>query len=126
MRGCATPAARLRPVARQRGTLQIPAPGKRYDHVFFRDQILFRDVALVVGDLGAARVGVVFLDLAQLAFDHRAKLVGVAQDALQAADLLLQLAVLALQLFTFQTRKPLETHIQNRLRLHVGKAELGD
>src|SRR5690606_34873854 len=120
----AAPAARLAAVAGERRALDVAAVGERDDHLLLGDQVVLGDVVVQVGDGGAARVVERLLLGDELGADHALELLVLGEDQLEARDLLLQLAVLLLDLLALQAREALQAHVEHGLRLRLGEAEL--
>ena len=113
-------------VGGEREALHVSRRGQRDHHLLVGDHVLDPDVALEVGDLGAALVAVGIDDLRQLVLDqgHHPGLVG--EDRPQLADPLHQVGVLAADLVGLQRREPLQSHVEDRLRLLARELELLD
>src|SRR4051794_906541 len=114
-------AAALRAIQRQRRALDVAAARHGDDHVLVGDHVLDGDVAGLRHDLGAAFVAVRFLDLAQLGADDAEDERLGTEDFAKAADRRLHLFVLGHDLLALQTGEALQTHVENRLRLHVAE-----
>ena len=76
-RRLAAAAAALGLIVRHRLGLGVATPGQRDHQIFFRDEVLDREVTVILYDLGAACVGKIFPDLLQFRSDHRLKPVRV-------------------------------------------------
>jgi len=74
-------------------------------------------------DVGPARIGVLALQLLELAADEVEHHLLAPEDRLQVPDLLLDACVLLLELRDLESREPLEPHVQNGLRLRLGQVE---
>ena len=79
-RGAAATAALLRPVVVDRLRLGITAVRQGHNDLRARDQVLDAEVAVVIHDLGAARVGEVVAHLGEFAADDFQQFVGVFQN----------------------------------------------
>ena len=67
--------------------LGVAAVGDRHHAVFFRDQVLYRQVVLGSGDLSDALVAVLGNDLFQFLADHVLEALGIRQDFQEVGDL---------------------------------------
>ena len=124
--GHADPAPTLLAVGRQRQRLDVARVGDRDDHLLVGDQVLDVDLALGVGDLGAALVAVGLGDLSQLVLDQAVDALLVAEDLTQLLDSLGQVGVLLLDLVGLERRQAAERQLQDRLRLHERQLEALD
>ena len=79
-------AARLVPVHVHRRALDVARMADGDGHVHVGDQVFELDLLDAFDDLRAARVGVVFLDFAQLGDDHGLQFLLARQDGLQLGD----------------------------------------
>ena len=116
-------AAPLRAVGILRQALDIAAVRQRDDHVLLVDQVEHVDFAVHGRDLGAALVGVLAADLADLVADDAEHELLIGQHASVVGNLLLQLGVLGFELVALQSGQALEAHIQYGLSLAFGQAE---
>ncbi len=106
---------------------QRPIGRDTHPHLFVRQQIVSgQRPTLAVGDLRAAGVAVAGLEVGQVLLDQGQHLLGRLEQRLQLADQRDQLAILVLQLAAFQGRQAAQLHIQDRLGLNLGEAELLD
>ena len=103
--------------------LDITELCNRDDHVLLLDQIFRIKIIHVYADLRPAVVPVFIGNNDQFLPDHSKKKVLIRKDRLQLFDRLHQSVILRLDLASFQTCQGTETHIDNRLRLHVVQAE---
>src|SRR5215211_5966898 len=111
-------------VGRERQPLHVAGVGDRDHHLLLGDHVLDVDVALEVGDLGAALVAVALLELAQLLDDQGVDPRRVAEDRPELADELRELGVLLADLVGLHGGEAGETHVEDRLRLFLGELEL--
>ena len=119
-------AAALLAIGRERERLDVAGLRDRDDHLLVGDQVLHRYLALGVGDVGAAFVGVGAADLGQLLLDDTEDLGLVAEDLAQLLDPLDELGVLLLDLVRLERGEALETQVEDRLCLLGGELELLD
>ncbi len=77
-----------------------------------------------VGDLGASRVAVAGLEVNQILLDQRQHFLGRLEQLLQGADQGDQLTVFVLKLAAFERGQAAQLHVEDRLRLDLGKLEL--
>ena len=81
----AAAAALLRAIERKRRALEVAAVRDGDEHIFFDDQILDRELAFGLDDLGAARIGEFFFNFVELAGDQLQQFLLVGEDFLVAA-----------------------------------------
>src|SRR5690606_8734908 len=122
--GNAAPAARLAAVAGQRGALDVALTRDGDYHRLFGDEVLSVEVLFHVDDLSAPRVTELLADGLQLVADDAPQLGLCSEDQLEASYLLLQFAVLLVDLLALETREPLQAHVEDGLCLHLGETEL--
>ena len=103
--------------------LHVAVVGQRDHHVLLLDQVEHVDLALQHGDLRAARVGVLALDLQDLVLDDAQHHALVGQHLLVVGDQLLKLGVLGLDLVALQAGQALQAHVQYGLGLALGQPE---
>ena len=89
------------------------------------DEILVDDIVLRRHKLGAARLGELRLDLQHLGFDDLLDLSLVCENALQLLDRLVELGQTLLDLLTLHAGKAAQRHVDDRLRLYIGKTKAG-
>ncbi|OPZ04762.1 MAG: hypothetical protein BWZ08_02624 [candidate division BRC1 bacterium ADurb.BinA292] len=92
-------------------------------HPLLGDQVLDRQFAFGVDDLGHPLIAELPGHRVQLVADDRGHLVGVGQDRDKLLDEGGQFLVFLLELFDFQSGQPAQRHVQDRLRLLVGEPE---
>ena len=123
----AVSAAFLFAILGKRHALDVTAIRKRDDARRIGDEVLERDLVLVRDDLGLALGvglrGVLEPKLGEIVLDDRVDARGIGEDRLQLGDYLQELGEFRLELVAFETGKLIETHLENRIDLHVGKAE---
>ena len=119
--GDAAPAALLRAIGGHRVALDVAAVADGDDHVLVGDQLLDGDLALVVDDLGAARVAELLADGGQLVLDHLHQPRLRRQDRFQAIDGLAQRAELLVELLALEAGQALQAHVEDGLRLPLGE-----
>ena len=119
-------AAVLLAVGRERQSLDVAGGGQRDHHLLVGDHVLDPDVALEVGDFGAALVAVGLDDLGQLLLDQAQHPRLVAEDRPQLADPLHQVGVLGADFVGLQRGEPLQAHVEDRLGLLARELELRD
>ena len=93
------------------------------DHIFLWDQILHRDIKLIVADLRPSVISVLVLDDKDFLLYDAQEDLSVGQDRLQLADALHQLIVFVLQLLSLQTCQSPQTHVHDSLGLCVREVE---
>ncbi|OQC41772.1 MAG: hypothetical protein BWX64_00674 [Acidobacteria bacterium ADurb.Bin051] len=121
--GAPLAAAMLRAVERERRALDVAGVRDGDHHLLVGDHVLDRDVVGLGDDLGAPRVAVPLPDLGELALDLGEQQGVGAEDRAQAIDELEQLAVLVDELLPLEAGEALETHLEDRLGLHLREAE---
>src|SRR5215472_15738738 len=119
----APPAAPLGAIERQRSTLDIAAVGDGDQHILFNDQVLDREIAFALDNLGAARVGEFFLDVLQLIGDKLHQLALVGQDLAEADDVGGDFLVLVFDLAALQRGQTAQRQVEDRLGLDLGQLE---
>ena len=105
-------------------TLDIAKLGDRDNDIFSLDQILRVKVRDIISDLRSAVVTVFIPDDQDLFADDTEKKLLITEDCSQLRDQLHQLFMLCLDLASFQTCQRSQTHIDDRLSLHVIQPEL--
>ena len=124
--GYALAAAVLRVIGGFGQALDIAKVRQRNHHIVAGDQILHVDLTLDGADLGAAVIAELIANLSQLILNNGQQQVLVRQDGVEVSDGLFQLLILGQQLIQFQIGQAGQTHIQNGLRLLVGKLKAGN
>jgi len=81
---------------------------ERYDDLFVGDQVLHREVAVVLDDLGPALVGVERPHFGELVADHLLELVGARQDLQEVLNIVDQLTVFTRDFVLLETGQALE------------------
>src|SRR5690606_6001740 len=120
----AAPAPPLAAVRSDGQPLDVPVVGQGDDDVLFGDEVL--DVEVLFrrrGDLGAAGIVVLLLDLQQLVFDDGVPLLVVLQDGTQVRDGLEQLLVLGFDLLPLKAGEAAELHVEDGHRLALRQPE---
>ena len=121
--GDAAAAAVLLAVGVERQRLDVAGVRDRDHHLLVGDQVLDVDLALGVGDLGAALVAEALGDLAQLLLDDREHAQLVAEDRAQLGDPLDDVGVLAPDLVGLERGQLGEAQVEDRRGLdHAGSA----
>ncbi len=118
-------AAALRAVFGQRGTLDVAEVRDRDDNVLIRVEVFRVEIFRGGSDLGAARVAVFFLEVAELVLDDAQLHLFAAEHLLVVGDQFLKLVVFGLELVAFQSGELAETHLYDGVGLLHGEAELG-
>src|SRR5690606_14943917 len=117
-------AAGLTAIAGQRGALDVPLARDRHYHRLLGDEVLLVEVLLHVDDLRAPGVTELLADDLELVADDAPQFRVGAEDELEARDLFLQLAVLLVDLLALEAGEALQAHVEDGLRLYLGKPEL--
>ena len=100
-----------------RSALDIARVADGNGHVHVGDQVFELDLLDAFDDLGAARVGVIFLDFAQLLGDHDLQLFLAPEDFLQLRDQRLNLLQFFEYFFPLELRQAVKLQVQDGLRL---------
>ena len=119
-------AAVLLAVGGERQPLDVAGGGQRDHHLLVGDHVLDPDVALEVGELGAALVAVGLDDFGQLVLDQAHHPGFVAEDRPQLADPLHQVGVLGADFVGLERGQALQAHVEDRLRLLARELEFLD
>src|SRR6266853_96865 len=114
-------AARLMAVHVHWRALDVARVADGNGHLHIGDQVFELDLLDAFDDLGAARVGVVFLDFAQLLCDHALQLPLARQDFFKLRDQRLNLLQLLEDFFAFKLCQAVQLQIENGLRLAFGE-----
>ena len=85
------------------------------DYIFSRDQVLHRDIELIIPDVCPSLIPVFFRDNEDFFADHSQEKFLVREDCFILLDFLHKLCVLCFQLFSFQTCQSSQTHVNDRL-----------
>ena len=93
------------------------------NHVFSRYEIFHGNVKLIISDLGSSVISVLFGNHENLFLNYAKKQFPVGKNCLQLADPLHQLGVFRLDLLSFQTGQSTQTHVYDRLCLHICQSE---
>ena len=110
-------AARLVAVHIHRRALDVARVADGDGHVHVGDQVFQLDLLDALDDLGATRIGVGFLDLAQLRDDHGLQLLFARQDLLQLGDQRADFASTPSRIFSHrEPRQPVELQFEDGLR----------
>ena len=117
-------AAPLRPIQGNRIALNVPGVRDRDDHFFIRDHVFQGNLGFFFHDLRATIVVVGLAHLDQLILDDRTNQRFAAKDRLETLDLLQDLRIFLDEFVALQLRKPLEPHLQNRIRLDFAQRKL--
>ena len=121
----AAAAAVLRSICRERHALHVVAARQRDDDVLVGDELLCRQLPRgVVHDLGAPVVTIFGGKLVEVGFDEEEDLSRVGEDRLELRDELDGVAILVVELLPFEARQPSQLHLEDRLGLRLGEAEL--
>ncbi len=120
--GAAAAAAALRAIGRQRHALDVAVVADRHDHVLALDQGLDVGLELEILDDGAARVGELFLDRAELLAQHLEEPRARAQDLEMRRDLGDEAGELLGDLVALEPGEALQAQFEDRLGLLVGEA----
>ena len=119
-------AAVLRAELAEERALDIAEVRDGDDHVVVGIEVLGVELLRGKGDLGAARVAVLLLEVERLLLDD-GELLGLAgEDLLTAGDELLELVVLGLELGLLETGELLEAHLNDGGGLRIGETECGN
>ena len=108
---------RLLAVGIQGGALEVTVLGHRHHHALVRYQVLDRDLAHFLTDLGAARAPELLLQIPQLVNDELVEDRFRAKDLFVPGDLLLQFVELVENLLALHARQALELQFDDGLRL---------
>ena len=121
--GNALAAAALDVIRVGRLTLDVAEVRHGQDALLARDQILNVDLAADGGNLGAALVAVLLLDLLRLVLDDAHEARTVRENVAQVGDLRLDRGQLLLELETVSVRQRAERHLHDGLRLRIVEAK---
>ena len=112
-------------VSADRHPLNVPPLAQRYHHILLDDELL-NGLLLQLARLnvGAARVGVLALELPRFPLDFGPDFLRVLQQILQPGDGRQQVVVFLVQLLPFQRGQPAQLHIQDGLRLDFSQVKL--
>ena len=116
-------AAALRLIGVRRLPLDIAERGHRQHGRLLGDEILNVDLAGNGGNVGAALVAVFIPHLEALGLHDLQHLVLVGENILQLRNARMQRGELILNFLPFETRQLTETHLHDRLRLHLVEVE---
>ena len=116
----------LRPIAIRRGPFDVPRMGQGDEGALLCYQVLDINLALILDDLGATLVRVLFLNLKQLLFDDRINLLLARQNAPQLFNLLNNGQILFFDLIPLQSGQLIKSQFKNRIRLPVTQLVLCD
>ena len=122
--GCgslAATAAPLRLVLGERLALRVAGMGNRHDHVLRLDQILGGQIDVVAVDFSAPRIAVLFADGEQLGAHDLSEPLVACEDVREIDDLRQQGRVLTDDLVLFESRQPVQPHVEDGLRLHLAQ-----
>jgi hypothetical protein len=122
----ATAASALRAIEGHRRALDVAVVRNRDRDVFVRDCVLDRDLVRDIDDLGATRIRVCRLEIAEFGADDVVDLLAAREDRLQPRDRGLDLGELVDDLLPLEARETLELQFEDGSRLDVAQAELGD
>jgi hypothetical protein len=117
----AAAAALLRAILVERLRLDVARLRKRHHDVLRGDEIFDLQVLPVDDDLAAAGVAELAADLVQLVGDDLGHALGLGEDVEQVLDRGDDLAVLGEDLVLLEPGEALELHLEDALRLHVGR-----
>ena len=120
----AAAAALLCTIERERGALDVAAVRDRDELILFNDQILDRELALGLDDLGAAGIGELLFDFVELAGDQLQQFFFVCEYFLVARDESDGFLVLGFDFFALERSQTAQRQIEDRLRLQLRQAEL--
>ena len=113
--------ALLGPVAGDIGPLDEPVVGQGDDDPLVGDQVLDGHFAFVGDDLGHARRGVLFLQLAQLLLDDGKHAGLLGENVQKVLDPLDELGVLGLDLVDFEAGELVQAKFQDGVNLTLGQ-----
>ena len=116
----------LRAVGIGRNALDVAGIGDRDHAGMARDQVGVIQVAFVVGDLGAALVGVFGLDFQQFGLDDAEPEFAAGQQALEVIDQLHQFIVFVLEVLNGQAGQLIQPHVEDGVGLDLGESETCD
>ncbi len=105
------------------GTLDVPGVTDGDRHVLFSDQVLDAELAGVVHDLGAPLVAVLRLHRPQFRHHDPHEQSLAPEDLAQSLNHEQQLSQLVQHLLALESCKPLQLHVENRLRLNLAQLE---
>src|SRR5690606_25332687 len=111
------PAAPLRLVHVDRLGLRVARAGQRDDERRLGNEVLDRQIVVVLDDLGAARVGVALAYLPKLVANHGLQLVGVREDQQVFVNIVDYLAEIFGDLLLLEARQAVQAQFEDRLRL---------
>ena len=116
-------ASRLLAVGVQGGALEVAVLGHRHDHALVRDQVLDRDFANLLADLGAARASELLFQNPQLVNDDLVENRFRPEDLFVFSDLLLQLLEFVEDLLALHAGQALQLELDDGLRLALREVE---
>src|SRR4029077_19937212 len=91
--GSSAAAAALRSISLGRLRLRVARVREGHDDLLVGDQVLHREVGVVLDDLGAALVRIEIADLGELVADDLLELLGARQDLKEFLNIVYQLTV---------------------------------
>ena len=92
------------------------------DHcIFFRDQILCRNIIYIVPNSSPSLITIFIRNQKDFFTYNTEQKISVSKDSLKSSDLFFQFRILCLKFLSFQACKSTKTHINNSLSLHIGK-----
>ncbi len=106
-----------------RHSLDIAEPRHGNHNIVVRDQILHIDVKFVVADGCPPVISVFVAYHKNFITDNSEQHLLIGENFFEACDLLLQIRVFRLQPFTLQAGQRTQSHIHNRLCLHIVQPE---
>ena len=113
----------LRGVLARARALDVAVAGQGEDALLLFDEVFDVDLVLDLLNFGLALIAVLVADLNELvledALEHRL----VCEQFDKVRDLLFEFVVLVLELLAVEALQGLQAHIEDGLRLHVGKRE---
>src|SRR5690606_16484930 len=120
-----TSTAILRSELRRIRTLDVSRVGDRNERLLVGDKLfLFEFARGSVDDLGSSRIAVTLAYLFQFAGNDFVDQLLTSENILEPCDEFQNLAVLGDDFFALKTGEPLESHLENRLRLDLREGEL--
>ena len=122
--GYSTAATVLALIGIDRAALHVAEVGQRDHDLLFLDQGLIIDLILIRrSDLSSSVFVVLLLDLEDLVLNNFSKESFVIDNVSEVSDLLVEFSGLRFELFSLETGKTAETHIDDMLGLLVGESE---
>ena len=104
-------------------TLDVAKSCHRNDHIFRLDHIIDRNLIIIDSDGSSSLISVLVADLHDFLTYYAKQNLLICENRFEISDLLHQLIVFILQLFSFQSGQSTQSHVYDSLGLSLGKAK---